>query len=234
MASITSKASKDINAILALLFIGALLSIPFGLHPRSDIHYSLRVFSPDVGFIYANHPVVLFIYKAVPVIAALVIISCFVMLAAYALKRFVPSIPPILVPKTYLAPLFVLLALILGPGAAVHYVAKEFFERPRPREIIEFGGNKKYVAAFHRGTQEGKSFVSGHASVGFFLAALALVVRRRSHAIALYTGGILLGLIIGAGRIMQGGHFVSDVLFAGILILIINHALHWLLFQKQP
>lgn len=231
MPSITYKTSKDIRAIIFLLIAGVLLAIPFLLYPTLDISVSERVFSPERGFIYGKNPVVLFIYAMVKVVSFGTVAICSLLLASKWLSPRIRFIPSRLITKTYAVPLFILLALILGPGALVHYVPKEVFDRPRPRAIVEFGGDKQYVAPFHIGASgEGKSFVSGHASTGFFFSCLALVATRRRKT--LYASGIVLGLIIGAGRILQGGHFLSDVIFAGVLVLMVNHALHWLIFEK--
>jgi lipid A 4'-phosphatase len=61
------------------------------------------------------------------------------------------------------------------------------------------------------------SFVSGHASTGFALMALGVYGKRRQRRRWLAIGwaaGLSLGLI----RIAQGGHFLGDVLFAGLLM----------------
>jgi len=61
---------------------------------------------------------------------------------------------------------FVLLALVLGPGLLVNGVLKDHWNRPRPRDLVEFGGPWHYAAAPLRG-EGGKSFPCGHCSVGF-------------------------------------------------------------------
>ena len=62
------------------------------------------------------------------------------------------------------------------------------------------------------------SFVSGDASVGFSIIILYLITKK---IIFLY-GSFVAGLVLGLIRIMAGGHFLSDIFFAGFFIVILN------------
>jgi lipid A 4'-phosphatase len=44
-------------------------------------------------------------------------------------------------------------------------------------------------------------------------------------------GGIAYGTLLGATRIIQGGHFPTDVLWAGILMLMLIATLYYLVFR---
>jgi len=61
------------------------------------------------------------------------------------------------------------------------------------------------------------SFVSGHATSGFILMAVGLMgsvaTRRRWMWI-----GLAWGAIVSLARIAEGGHFLSDTLFAGLAV----------------
>lgn len=111
----------------------------------------------------------------------------------------------------------VLLALVLGLWGVVNVGLKEHWGRPRPADVSAFGGPHPFQPA---GTVSAYcarncSFVSGHAATGFTLAAVGLLgaptTRRRWWWI-----GLSAGLLVGAGRVLQGGHFLSDVVFAGL------------------
>jgi membrane-associated PAP2 superfamily phosphatase len=123
---------------------------------------------------------------------------------------------------------FVLLLLALGPGLVVNVLLKDQLGRARPREVIEFGGSQQFTQFWQPGsTGSNSSFPSGHAAIAFFMIAPWFVLRDNKHAIA--TGFLVFGLsfgsLVGVARILQGGHFVSDVVWAGGLIYLIGGGL---------
>jgi lipid A 4'-phosphatase len=117
--------------------------------------------------------------------------------------------------------LFYGLLLIIGPGVLVNGVLKPYWGRPRPNAIQEFGGQREFLPVWQWGRgQDESSFPSGHASTGFYLMAPAFVCYRRRPrlALAFLLLGIVSGSVIGLARIVVGGHFPSDVVWAGGLI----------------
>ncbi len=115
--------------------------------------------------------------------------------------------------------LFVALCLITGPLVVANIGLKDHWGRARPRDVIEFNGTKAFTAPFPPSGQcsYNCSFVSGEASSIFivlFAAALLFPPYSRNF-VAL---GIGLGGLSGLTRISQGGHFLSDVVFAGVLM----------------
>jgi len=130
--------------------------------------------------------------------------------------------------------LFLVLFLALGPGLLVNTVFKDHWGRPRPAQLEVFGGAEKatYHQVWERGLPgEGHSFPSGHASAAFFLIFPYFVLRRRARGYALATlaGGLAYGLFMGVARMAQGGHFPSDVLWAGGMVYLVGLALCQLL-----
>jgi membrane-associated phospholipid phosphatase len=121
---------------------------------------------------------------------------------------------------------FVTLALLLGPGLLANVVLKDHWGRARPAHVVEFGGPSRFTPPLLIADQcdHNCSFVAGDAAAGYFLLALALLARRRrAPAIA---GALAAGSALGVVRIIQGGHFLSDVVFAGLLV----GGLTWLLY----
>lgn len=112
-----------------------------------------------------------------------------------------------------------LVALLLGLTLVVHGVAKENWGRARPNAVAELGGSATFSPALRPSNQcrTNCSFVSGHAGTGFVLAAIGLLgspaTRRRW-----LTVGAIAGLTLGLARMAQGGHFASDIVFAGLMI----------------
>lgn len=122
---------------------------------------------------------------------------------------------------------FMIAVLIGGPGLVANLVLKDNLGRARPREVIEFGGSKAFTPPLipSRECPRNCSFISGEASsmyAPFFALALLLPQFR----LGLLAVGIAAGSLAGAVRIIQGGHFLSDVLFAGVIMAITVSLLH--------
>jgi lipid A 4'-phosphatase len=132
--------------------------------------------------------------------------------------------------RVRLAAAYALLALILGPGLLVNGVLKEWWGRPRPEQIAAFGGTASFVPPLwpSRQCNHNCSFVSGHAAAGFYLITGAWIWPRRRRAWRI--AGISAGGLIGQARIAQGGHFLSDVLGALIVVWLTDEVLYrWML-----
>ncbi len=117
--------------------------------------------------------------------------------------------------------LFCGLLLIVGPGILINGVLKPYWGRPRPNALVEFGGQRQFLPVWQYGHgQDESSFPSGHASMGFYLMAPAFVFRRRRPrlALAFLLLGTMSGSVMGLSRVVAGGHFPSDVIWAGAFV----------------
>jgi lipid A 4'-phosphatase len=130
------------------------------------------------------------------------------------------------------------LLLALGPGLLVNGILKPSWDRPRPSELVEFGGSEQFVPILNLqiiGQQISTSFPSGHASIGFYLLAPIFVLsqRNRRWSIAFLLLGLSLGFAMGLGRVAQGRHFLSDVLWSGAIVYFTGLVLAYLLRPAQ-
>lgn len=126
--------------------------------------------------------------------------------------------------------LFLALSLAIGPGIIGNVILKDHsLGRPRPYQVYEFGGQDQFspVLQYSGQCHRNCSFISGHAALAFYFIALAWALGKPR---LLYVG-ITLGLIVGFIRIIQGGHFLSDVTFAFwvdyLTCLILARAFHY-------
>lgn len=125
--------------------------------------------------------------------------------------------------------LFLLLCVAIGPGLIVNGILKDHWGRPRPRQIVELGGRLEYAPPLLPAATHGKSFPCGHCSVGYLYASGWWVWRRhrpRWAEASLATGAVL-GTLLGIGRMAAGGHFLSDVVWSGLIALGVAHALYY-------
>ena len=108
---------------------------------------------------------------------------------------------------------FLLTTLLVGPGLITHTFLKDnSFDRPRPRQIEAFDGAAAYAPPFHYSGEcrRNCSFVSGHAAIGFWFLVFGWALQQRRWFVI----GVMIGLLVGSFRVIQGAHFLSDVVFA--------------------
>jgi lipid A 4'-phosphatase len=136
---------------------------------------------------------------------------------------------------------FLAAMLAVGPGVMINGVVKPWVQRPRPRHTVPFGGVQPFLHVGERAAADapdtvGQSFPSGHASAGFLLMAPAFLLARRHPrwACAFLLLGLTWGCVLGLGRIAQGDHFASDVLWSGGMVYLSGLVLNRLFDLVPP
>lgn len=112
----------------------------------------------------------------------------------------------------------------------INLILKNFWGRVRPNEILELDGNNFFTPWYQISTQcdSNCSFVSGDAAVGFSLIAFYFLIKKELYLwLALF-----LGFSIGGIRIMEGGHFISDVIFSGLVVFLLNFLIYSFYIKK--
>lgn len=135
--------------------------------------------------------------------------------------------------------LVAVLTLAIGAGFLTHLVLKDHWGRPRPKQVVEFGGSQQfrpfYSPNFFKQPEPSKSFPCGHCSMGFFFFALALIGKRLNNHVLEWAGWVSafgLGGLLGLARIMQGAHFFSDVLMSAVILWLSALFADWLVYEK--
>lgn len=147
---------------------------------------------------------------------------------------------------TYLVPalrhwrellLFIALAMTLAPLTVT--MLKQVTDRPCPWDLAEFGGAVPHTRLFEsRGPHHarGLCFPAGHAATGFALLAFFFAAHHRRHprlARAALLAGMAAGLVLGLGRVAQGAHFLSHVLWSGLVCWLVMVGLYALMFRPR-
>ena len=110
-----------------------------------------------------------------------------------------------------------LFTFLLVPGGVINGIFKGLWGRARPESITEFGGSLDFTPAWviSDQCQANCSFVSGEVALPVTYLIFGLIytsIKKTATTLALF-----FGLLYGLMRLMQGGHFLSDVLLSGLM-----------------
>lgn len=128
---------------------------------------------------------------------------------------------------------YVAAVFLLGPALLANAVLKDHLGRARPRDVLAGAGAVAFTPPFvpSQACPRNCSFPAGDASAGFAFLGLALVLPR-GRRLAGVAGAVALGSFLGAVRMLQGAHYFSDVIFAGLLMALVAVGLHLLWFRE--
>lgn len=221
-----SSASPGAVIRIWVLTLGALFllaGIVFTLWPEIDL-WAARLFFQDGRWIASDHPGVEGFRRLAAILAfgAPVVAILF-----WLLGRLIGR------PGGGRAALVLVLTMALGTGLIVNLGFKDHWGRARPSQIVEFGKDRTFSPALIPTDQcrRNCSFASGEVAMGFSLVVLALLVRRRRW-LALVPG-LALGGVMAVARMAAGGHFLSDVIFAGLIAAATGLAVYAVVYRPQ-
>jgi lipid A 4'-phosphatase len=213
--------TQTIAIVLTAAFIG--LAALFLAFPEIDFAAARLFYAAGRGFIHKDDLPVVALYQTINVLEKVVIVG----VLGLAMIRLIPPLRRFHLRWAVIA--YLVLSFGIGPGLVTNGLLKNEMGRARPSQVTEFGGKARFTPALVPSDQcqRNCSFVSGHAAFAFSFITLALLAtpgRRRKWAIA---GVMAFGVLAGLGRMAQGGHWLSDVLFAAV----INIAIAWALYR---
>lgn len=215
------------SGLAVALVIAATVGVLFGVYPRLDI---------DISAFFYNRQANLFDVNAQPwVMDARAAVRWLIMLI------FAPAclavIGKLIMPKRRMliggrAALLLVLTMALGPGVLTNVILKDHWGRARPIDVTELGGAYRFTAWWDpRGDCPGNcSFVAGEPSGAFWTLAPAALAPPQWRLLA-YSSALAFGALVGLLRIAAGGHFFTDVAFAGVLTFLLIWVTHGLLFR---
>lgn len=224
---------RRLSLIWACCFIVA--AAVFSLWPAIDLAVSSLFFSAGQGFALAD-VWLLEVLRDIVWNLSLIVVAVAVIGVAVALAGR---------PFPWLGlrqGLFVVALYLVGPALVVDGLLKRFWGRARPANIVEFGGTSQFTPPLWPADQcDGNcSFVSGEGAAATALAiafaVLAPAVRRAAPrwAYRIYLGAAILIPSTGIGlRVMLGRHFLSDTIFAVLIVTGIALVLSRLLLLRR-
>jgi membrane-associated PAP2 superfamily phosphatase len=211
--------------LLGLLALAG--TLPFWLTDL-DVRVAGQFFHPEADdpWYRAQDPPWSWLYQLAPLLSGLVMIgSLLVLVLGGSFARF---------RRLRLYAVFVIAVSVLGPGLLVNEVFKAHWGRPRPHQLAAFEGTKAYFRPLVRGESgNGKSFPCGHSSVGYALVVFVLIwLRRRPWlAAAALVVALTVGSLLGVGRILAGDHFLSDVIWSGVVVYAVALGLYYFVLR---
>lgn len=136
---------------------------------------------------------------------------------------------------------FIVLLFLLGPGLIVNGFFKSFGGRARPASVEEFGGGMIFTPAgtFTDQCHRNCSFPSGEVSsmvtmaISLWLVSAMLRGLPDWGRIAIRVIAVAATLFIAAQRIIDGRHFLSDAVFATLMILTLAWVLYFLMTGRR-
>lgn len=212
--------------------LGLLLLLIFlYFSPGIDLAIARYFYHPETHH-FSNLPFFHFMYQWGVLPAQIVsIASAIVLVLSYVIRSW----------KKWRNPsLLLVLTMALGAGFITHSVLKDHWGRPRPRQVIEFGGTQPfhpiYEPHFTLGPDQYKSFPCGHCTMGFYFIGFIFLGKRLNNRILFWSGVILtlgLGIVLSITRMGQGGHFFSDTAASALIMWLTTYLCDWLIFSNE-
>ncbi|WP_431558752.1 phosphatase PAP2 family protein [Methyloceanibacter sp.] len=127
---------------------------------------------------------------------------------------------------------FLLASFVVGPGLTSNLLLKENWGRPRPNHVQQFAGAADFQPWWRPSgaCTRNCSFVSGEASQAFWAVAPAMLAPPQVRPVAM-GAAVVFGASVGAMRVVFGRHFVSDIVFAGLITIAIVMGFYRLLLD---
>lgn len=212
--------------VLILIAIAA-VGLAFAIRPEWDLALTGLFYDPATKqFPLSLNPTLTWLRNK----AVLITIFCLTCLAVSVILKIIRPERQMWIPGR--AVIFLALTFGLGPGMLVNGMLKEHWSRPRPAEVVEFGGDKAFVPWWdpRGGCEQNCSFVSGETSTATWTLAAAILIPGAAGTVAMGTATAYT-LVMAVMRLIVGGHFFTDVAFAILFTLLLIWATHGLIYR---
>ena len=216
--------------LIAALVIVLAAGLVFGLFPQLDLavarHFHAYIDNNRNAFAWRIYPPLMLVRDiGIWVSTALVAPA----VAGLVIKLVRPR-QKILLPGR--AVLFLVVTLALAPGLLVNGILKDHWGRPRPIDVTQFGGQYEFMPWWNpRGRCPNNcSFVSGDVAGAAWTVAPAALAPPQWRALA-YGAALVFTAGMATIRVMAGGHFVSDTVFAALFTFLVVWLAYALIYR---
>ena len=130
---------------------------------------------------------------------------------------------------------FILSTLIIGPGIITNLIFKDNWGRPRPFQVDLFGGSDPFVGVWKitHFCARNCSFISGEGSSAIWLLTLAVLLPPRWRSSGLWLLSVF-AVLFSLNRVAVGAHFLSDVVLAWWVTLLVMAIIYRVLYVHPP
>jgi len=205
------------TGLVIALSLAAAAGLAFALYPELDLAISRAFYdAAKQDFPLRFQPTLVWLRaESMWVITALIAPA----VIAVAVKLILPFTRMLMSGR---AALFLIVTLMLGPGLLVNATMKDYWPRSRPIDVPQFNGDERFVPWWDpRGVcPKNCSFVAGESAGAFWTLAPAALTPPHWRPLA-YAAALAFGAAVGALRVAFGGHFFTDVVFAGVFVFLI-------------
>lgn len=214
------------TGLFIALGIGIATALLFAIVPDLDLRLAALFFDPKLGFEMSQNSLAKFARDA-----AMWITWAFAApaIVAFVVKLALPKRKMLVRPRSAA---FIVLSIALSAGLFSNLIFKSHWARPRPVATVEFGGPLPFVPWWDpRGKcPRNCSFFSGEAATAFWTYAPAALAPPQ-YRVAAYAGATIFGLATGVLRMTFGGHYATDVIFAGVFVFLVIWLIHGMIFR---
>ena len=198
-------------SLVVLLFLAIFLSVGSSI----DIYFSSLFYFGDKQFLLQSYYDLTFFVRKI--ILPIIIVYIFIL---PIFSFFLPLKQLYLKYKFKLRDIIFLWATgVFNLGVVVNLFFKKIWGRARPGDIWQMGGKDDFTPWFQisDACNNNCSFFSGDASVGFSIIVFYFLTKK----IFFFWSSLFFGFGIGLIRIMEGGHFFSDIVIAAMVMYLI-------------
>ncbi len=217
------------DPIVQCLILILATSAVFLAFPGIDIWFSDLFYKTEGGFLVGQLPAFVAFRDLLRNATKVIVIAVVVVLL---IKLAWPYRKSLLKPRDTV---FILSTLVIGPGIITNLIFKDNWGRPRPYQVVDFGGQDPFVGVWKitHYCARNCSFISGEGSSAIWLLTMAVLLPPRWRSSGLWLLSVF-AVLFSLNRVAIGAHFLSDVVMAWWVTLLVMAIIYRFLYVSPP